>query len=115
MSSFTETNFQKSVARCLRDLGIQFAEEVVEQHTGYTIDILFSDKNGAPLRAVEVDGPTHFVRLSNGWFWPSGATCFKRRLLASVGLHISSVPFWQWRKLRDVTEQKAYLRKLLCI
>ena len=114
-SAFTESKFQKSVSRCLQSLDVQFAEEVVEKQTGYTIDILLFDKDGAPAQAVEVDGPTHFIRLSDGLFRPSGATCLKRRLLASSGLKSSPVPFWQWRALRDHAERKAYLLKLLCL
>ena len=112
-SIFTRSSFQIIVSNCLKELGFDLFEEYLDKNTGYTIDILLVNKNGAPHLAVEVDGPTHFIRLSNGLFRPNGATCLKRRLLASSGLKTLSVPFFDWKSLRNKTQQETYLRKLL--
>ena len=52
--------------------------------------------------AVEVDGPSHFVKSSDGGLHCNGGTLLKQRHLAGLGYTLVSVPFWEW----DAVEKK---------
>ena len=48
-------------------------------------------------RAIEVDGPLHFLRdVTSSEYVVNGPTKFKSRLLQALGWQISHVPFFDW-------------------
>ena len=67
-----------------------------------------------PLLAVEVDGPSHFLRAGGGGARaravPTGATRLKRRLLGALGYRVVSIPYWEWDAMRgDPAQERAYV------
>ena len=103
------SQLQRSVVAVLQGLGFPLEEEaVLEDAGGYSVDVLLHDSHVA----VEVDGPSHFVRGADG-LWPSGATLLKQRQLRALGYRLVSVPFWEWNELRSRAEQSTYLQQLL--
>ena len=97
------------------DLAVE--EEYRCPEPGYSIDICvrkstargFSEEEG---RAVEVDGPPHFLSCKS----PTGATLIKRRLLELLGYNLVSVPYWEWDEMRqDKRAQEAYLGSRLAV
>ena len=106
-------------------MGLTVQEEVVEEESGYWLDIVL-DAKASPLApdhvaksgglwAVEVDGPSHFVRnhAKGGVEWrASGSTMLKRRHMEGMGHVVVSVPYWEWDELKE-DEREAYLRRKL--
>ena len=62
--------------------------------------------------AIEVDGPSHFLHASQV---PRGETLMKRRHLASQGLLVVPVPYWEWSalELMPISARVEYLRERL--
>jgi hypothetical protein len=114
-SGLKMSNFQLSVAKCLKNLDVLFTEEYIEQCTGYTVDFMLLNRRGKPCLALEVDGPSHFNRMDNGCWGPNGTTLWKQRLLLAAGFPPVGVPFWEWEKYRNAREQECYLKRLLPI
>ena len=124
---------QDQVLAEMRDMGLEPIEEFVDPATGYSIDALVElGHNERRARiAVEVDGPSHFVRLSGSdtspvggsggaiGLTPVGATVMKHRHLERVGYTVLSVPYWEWDTLNHKDGQKEtgarrrYLREKL--
>eukprot|EP00961_Rhodomonas_salina_P289564 3912968-Rhodomonas_salina.1 len=115
---------QKQVARTLSNMGLDVREEVTDEASGYSLDILL-DK-ASPLApehvrkckagwAVEVDGPSHFVKSSDGELHCNGGTLLKRRHLEGLGYALVSVPFWEWDAVeKQKSEERArYLSEKL--
>ena len=50
--------------------------------------------------AIDVDGPSHFVRGAEGRPRPNGNTLLRRRLLEASGWRVVSVPYFEWDKAR---------------
>jgi hypothetical protein len=66
------------------------------------------------VRAVEVDGPSHFLLPDErGECAPNGRTRLKRRLLASAGWRVVAVPYYEWDALGGAEAQQRYLREAL--
>jgi hypothetical protein len=89
----------------------QQAPIIQEQRTAdgaFSIDIAAVTAAGQQL-AVEVDGPSHFVRPGRV---VEGPTQARNRALAARGNRVLSVPFWEWDALKG-SEQAAYLVELL--
>lgn len=112
---------QKRVASTLSSMGLDVREEAVDEVSGtrwtHCWTVLDSASPLAPEHvgkckagwAVEVEGPSHFVRSSDGAPHCSGSTLLKRRHLEGLGYALVSVPFWEWR----AAERVRYLRKKL--
>uniref|UniRef100_A0A7S4FVH6 RAP domain-containing protein n=1 Tax=Eutreptiella gymnastica TaxID=73025 RepID=A0A7S4FVH6_9EUGL len=101
------SQLQRSVAAGLQRLGVAFREEVVlEDAGGYSVDMLLPEARVA----IEVDGPSHFVKGADGLL-PSGPTLLKRRQLEAFGYRVVSVPFWEWGALRSEGDEAAYLQQ----
>lgn len=105
-------------------MGLGVREEVRDEASGYALDIVL-DKASPPAPAhvgrckagwaVEVDGPSHFVRSSDGQLHCNGGTLLKRRHLAGLGYALVSVPFWEWGAVekKPLQEKVRYLREKL--
>ena len=89
----------------------------------YSADIVLRGLPGArgPRRvAIEVDGPSHFLRGpgadagERGGGHLNGSTRLKQRLLSLLGWDVLSVPYYDWDALgHDLQAQCVYVRSLL--
>ena len=99
------SRLQRDVARVMaEELGVESAMEVETEDALFCIDIV---PRGSRV-AVEVDGPSHFVRVlqssgavegktTTAWAWKeSGATLARHTLLWAHGWTVVSVPFFEW-------------------
>lgn len=66
----------------------QICEEMTDPETGYSIDIVVKCGNARGGIAVEVDGPSHFLRGTRD---PTGATVMKRRHLGMCAPRMKSL------------------------
>jgi hypothetical protein len=99
------SRFQDDVISVLSSIGMSPEEEVLTP-SGYRLDALV-EVNGIKV-GIEVDGPYHFMNQE-----PTGSTLLKRRQVSTLdGMHIVSVPYWDWGKfgLEDHTKKQQYLR-----
>jgi hypothetical protein len=81
------SRLQRDVACILAEMRISFVEEYVEEKSGYSLDIMLSDKR----TAIEVDGPSHYAA---GTHRPLGNTNMKHRHLAQLGYDLRILPYW---------------------
>ena len=105
------SKFQDAVISELSSIGLELKlEEEVLTTSGYHIDALV-EVNGKKI-GVEVDGPTHFIGRR-----PTGRTLLKLRQVLNVdGIHIVSVPYWEWNEVKhDSGKKQQYLRSKLDI
>ena len=109
---YNKSDLRVSISKCLLDLNFSFHEQVLEKHTGYTLDILLVDQNGKQL-ALDLADSTRCVMLPNGSWQPNGPTLLKQRLLAYAGLRIVYLPFWEWNCCRLLSEKQSYLGNLI--
>ena len=86
-SSHRPSRLQRDVALILAELDIEFVEEYVDEKSGYSVDLLLSDKR----TAIEVDGPSHYAAGSHR---PLGNTNMKHRHLAQLGFDLRILPYW---------------------
>ncbi|KAJ1485744.1 hypothetical protein T484DRAFT_2396244 [Baffinella frigidus] len=107
---------QAGVANTVRRLfpELKIVEEYEDARSGYSIDLRVSGAGG--VRAVEVDGPWHFLKGGSGRE-PSGSTLLKRRQLAQLGYTAVAVPYWEWNDLmgKGDEELRRYLHDKLRI
>jgi hypothetical protein len=105
---------QQTVAETLQQIGACVQQEAVDARSGYSIDCLvlgWQEHKNVKV-AVEVDGPSHFIRKSGESQGRSanGATMMKRRHLGLLGYSVVPVPYWEWNELRGTQAKEAYLR-----
>jgi hypothetical protein len=133
------SKLQADVAGSARRLGLGIEEQAIDDESGYSIDILITDRTGgdavsrgglgggggpaasASARmgksragstvALEVDGPWHYL-MPRGRE-ANGATQLKRRILSRLGYQLVSVPHWEWRDLEGNDAKDAYLWRAL--
>ena len=86
-SQHRPSRLQKDVSQILAEMDIQFVEEYVDQRSGYSLDLLLSDKR----TAIEVDGPSHYAA---GTHRPLGNTNMKHRHLSQLGFDLRILPYW---------------------
>ena len=96
----------RDVGECLDRLGIPHEREHTVSAGLPRVDLAIADRR----IAIEFDGPSHFTvntleRL--------GHTRLRDRLLAAVGWHVVSIPFFEWAKLRRNDYRDAYVRQRL--
>ena len=106
-------------------LPVAHEPEYRELTTQFTLDWALPHE----CKAVEVDGPQHFlceapptVTSESAWtsrpptpprFHPNGTTLLKRRLVQAAGWRLASVPFYEWKRLGSNRESKrAYCANL---
>ena len=99
------SRLQRDVAASLRALGLAPREEV-RTPQGYSLDAVVS--HGGREVAVEVDGPSHFVKRA-----PTGAAALKRRQLRAAGWALLPVPHWEWEALGSKGAKQEYLQGAL--
>ena len=93
---------QRSVSAALAAVQHGVEEEYLEPRTGYSLDLALPSSRFA----IEVDGPTHFLLPDGrGVRKSTGPTLLKRRLLASAGWRVISVPFSECNGLTAVARQ----------
>ncbi len=84
-----------------------------EPTTGYRLDFACLVRRVA----VEVDGPTHFLRAPGGSLKENGKTAMKQRLLRAAGWRVLSVPTYAWKRTKegnwDGAQRRAYIESLL--
>ena len=89
-----ESQLQRDVAAALlRAVSeVEIEEEYCDARSGYSIDVLVRRRSAAGNTewAVEVDGPTHFLRDGRT---PSWSTLLKRKQLGKLGYSVVPVPF----------------------
>ena len=87
---------------------VEIEKEYRDARSGYSIDVLVRRRSsaGSTEWAVEVDGPTHFLRDGRT---PSGSTLLERMQLGKLGYSVVPVPFWEWDALRDEEAKRRYL------
>jgi very-short-patch-repair endonuclease len=83
-------------------------QEVPTDDRNFSIDIAAVTAAGVRL-AVEVDGPSHFVRMGGRWE-VEGPTQYRNRALAARGYTVVSIPGWEWRQLNGACQQHQYLQ-----
>jgi hypothetical protein len=105
--SYQSSIFQDDVISVLSSIGLRPKEEELTS-SGYRLDAIV-EVNGTKV-GIEVDGPSHFVNRE-----PTGSTLLKRRQVSTLdGIHIVSVPYWEWDKLgKDLVKKQDYLRSKL--
>ena len=104
------SRLQEAVSAALSGLGVAHEQEGLTEDGLFSLDLALR----AERVAVEVDGPSHFVRLPGDTRAASGPTRARRRLLEVRGWRVASVPYWEWDELRgERAAQKEYLRRLL--
>jgi hypothetical protein len=103
------SRLQDDVISVLSSIGMRPEEEVLTL-SGYRLDAIV-EVNGMKV-GIEVDGPSHFI---NGE--ATGSTLLKRRQVSTLdGIHIISVPYWEWNKLgMDSAKKQDYLRTKLSL
>jgi len=105
-SQHRPSRLQRDVALILSEMDIGFVEEYVDKRSGYSLDMLLSDR----LTAIEVDGPSHYA---TGTHRPLGNTNMKHRHIAQLVFDLRILPYWEWDVLKVKDQKKAYLRQLL--
>ena len=101
------SQLQRSVGAVVDEIHPGFEQETIEQQTGYSLDLALRSSRVA----IEVDGPSHFLRdSSRGENCPNGPTRLKRRLLLAADWHLVSVPFYEWDGLNGREAQREYLK-----
>jgi hypothetical protein len=97
------SQLQRSVFAALQRLPgstWQQAPAMEQQRTpdgAYSIDITAVMAAGGLQLAVEVDGPSHFLRQPRRAV--DGRTRCRNRALAARGYSVVSIPWWEWREL----------------
>ena len=108
------SQLQRDVAAALLSAAseVEIEEEFRDARSGYSIDVLARRRSAAGITewAVEVDGPTHFLRDGRT---PSGSTLLKRKQLGQLGYTVVPVPFWEWDALTGEKERRRYLEDKL--
>jgi len=107
------SGLQQSVFTTLQQLPATTWQQlpVMEQRTAdgaFSIDIAAVTAAGVAL-AIEVDGPSHFVRPGNRL---NGPTQYRNRALAAQGYTVISIPHWEWNRLSN-QQQVQYVKNAL--
>ena len=99
---------EQQVSDCLHRLGIPHERSFLCAKSERTIDIAV--ELGGLRLALEVDGPTHFLKEPEHTL--NGFTRFRNRMLAAHGWTVLSVPYFFW-DFRTPEQQDEYLHKVL--
>ncbi|MEM7492485.1 MAG: RAP domain-containing protein [Pseudomonadota bacterium] len=103
----TPSRLQRGVAAALDRIGWAHVFEHVTAE-GLSLDMAQPHER----RAVEVDGPSHYLKDTQGrCVTENGPTRFKSRLLRRLGWDVAHVPFFEWP--HGSVAQDSYLRAKL--
>ena len=101
------------VARLVRIFEHSFEKGVVDERSGYTIDVLgrpaVGDAGCTKGIAVEIGGASYFCA---GGQRPTGETRLKRRILTAMGYRVVGIPYWIWDDLQEA-EKDPFLQEML--
>ena len=107
-----------SIMDCLQSLGITFKEEVPILEGLHTVDVVISLPGGGRA-ALEVDGPTHYLRTSlfGGSIIPpiNGTTRMRNRIITSPAANFAAsftVPYYEWELLEGAGAEREYITNL---
>jgi hypothetical protein len=106
----TVSELHGAVCRALAALRIPHAVERLSDDGLFSVDVALEVPSSSRRIALEVDGPYHFSANSRARLGPTRG---RDALLAARGWEVLSVPFFEWGTLRNVYEQKLYLRSKL--
>ncbi|XRB17362.1 RAP domain-containing protein [Pseudoscourfieldia marina] len=115
-SSSSQSSLEREVAACLDRLGITYDVEVLTEDGMHRVDMLVrgrTDDGGERLLVIECDGPTHFLRSSDGTYRIDGSTYARNCDLRKLGLDVLCVTRHEWTSLTKDDERDAYLRREL--
>ncbi|XRB04278.1 RAP domain-containing protein [Pycnococcus provasolii] len=115
-SSSPQSSLEREVAACLDRLGIAYDVEVLTEDGMHRVDMLVrlrTDDGGERLLVIECDGPTHFLRSSDGTYRIDGSTYARNCDLRKLGLDVLCVTGHGWTSLTKDDERDAYLRREL--
>jgi hypothetical protein len=110
----------KEIASIIGDLGVPRELERLTDDDLFSVDIYLPDDDVA----IEFDGPTHFITISDGGgegAAPGDAsrrtrspkTELRDKFLERRHRTVTSVPWFEWAVLRGSAEKKAYVTKML--
>ena len=114
-SSSPQSSLEREVAACLDRLGITYDVEALTEDGMHRVDMLVrgrTDDGGERLLVIECDGPTHFLRSSDGTYRIDGSTYARNCDLRKLGLDVLCVAWHEWTSLTK-DERDAYLRREL--
>ena len=114
-SSSSRSSLEREVIACLDRLGITYDVEALTEDGMHCVDMLVrgrTDDGGERLLAIECDGPTHFMRDSDGKYRIDGSTYARNCDLRKLGLGVLSVARHEWIRLKK-DERDAYLSREL--
>ncbi len=106
----TVSELHGDVCRALAALRVPHSVEQPSDDGLFSIDVAIVDAPSSARVALEVDGPFHFTANSRAALGPTRS---RNRLLAARGWRVVCVPFFEWNALRNVYEQKLYLKAKL--
>ena len=115
-SSSPQSSLEREVAACLDRLGITYDVEALTEDGMHRVDMLVrgrTDDGGERLLVIECDGPTHFLRSSDGTYRIDGSTYARNCDLRKLGLDVLCVTGHEWTSLTKDDERDAYLRREL--
>ncbi|XRB23534.1 RAP domain-containing protein [Pseudoscourfieldia marina] len=114
-SSSPQSSLEKEVAACLDRLGIVYDAEVLTEDGMHCIDMLVrgrTDDGDKKLLAIECDGPTHFLRASDGTYRIDGSTYARNCDLRNLGLDVLCIAVHDWIRLRKDERDAYFIREL---
>ena len=114
-SSSPQSSLEREVAACLDRLGITYDVEALTEDGMHRVDMLVrgrTDDGGERLLVIECDGPTHFLRSSDGTYRIDGSTYARNCDLRKLGLDVLCVACHEWTHLKR-DERDAYLSREL--
>ena len=114
-SSSSRSSLEEEVAACLDRLGIAYDVEALTEDGMHCVDMLVrgrTDDGGERLLTIECDGPTHFLRASDGTYRIDGSTYARNCDLRKLGLDVLCIAGHEWIRLTK-DERDAYLSREL--
>jgi hypothetical protein len=115
----TVSRSHKEIASIIGDLGVPREVERLTDDDLFSVDMFLTDDDVA----IEIDGPTHFIKNSDGGEGAAPGDASRRTRSPKTELRdkflerrhrtVTSVPWFEWAVLRGSAEKKAYVTKML--
>ena len=114
-SSSSRSSLEEEVAACLDRLGIAYDVEALTEDGMHCVDMLVrgrTDDGGERLLTIECDGPTHFLRASDGTYRIDGSTYARNCDLRKLGLDVLCIAGHEWIRLTKDERDAYFIREL---